>query len=296
MNSIEQDLPAPRVDGVVDGMLDPASVPESGAMARITNVPVSWDDETLTLSLQEVQGQILYQTTWPIGPHGRDINLPIPKDALVANRDKDVQVYYSVTGVGASHPLEFKLGQGFGGAFEFDLAPHNYQVLYINSEARPPKEIPPFARMQRVMPGATRYSSSDEKIATVDAFGIVIARCNGQTTITASGSANGPDSYVLTVTGIGEFHVLSSAVTWEGAQQLCTQTGLVQPSLADFSRFMQFYPLNAGLEHGLPDYPAWGMFIGAGTAYTLDLNTGDVSSAGTGEFNYLQAVGVSQSS
>ncbi|WP_110972479.1 Ig-like domain-containing protein [Pseudomonas huaxiensis] len=293
MSSIKQDLPAPSVDGVVDGILDPASVPESGALAHITNVPVSWGGKTLTLYLQEVQGQILHQIAWPVASHGRDIKLPIPKDTLDANRDKDVQVYYSVTDVGSSLPLEFKLGQGFGGPVEFDLAPHNYTVLFIHSVVQPPKEIPPFARMQRVMPGATSYSSSKEAVGTVDQFGIVTAWSNGQTTISASGSPNGPGSYVLTITGIREFHVLSKKATWKGAQDACAESRLVLPSLADFSSFLKSYPRDAGFDHDLPNYPAWGMYIGADTAYTLDLNSGDVDSTGTEEFKELQAVGVS---
>jgi len=289
MNSIKQDLPAPTVDGVEDGQLDPGSVPESGAMARITNVPVSWGGSTLTLYLQELQGAVLYQLDWPVGSHGRDINLPIPKADLVANYGKDVQVHYSVSGIGASLPLDIKLDQGFSGAVEFDLAQHGYVVAYTHSEARPPQVIPAFARMQRVLPGATGYSSSDEKVATVDSAGIVTARSNGQATISAS-SAGGPASYALTITGIEEFHVLSPAATWDGAQQLCTQTGLALPAAADFARLLNFYPLPVGHYLELPDYQVWGTYLGAGTANTFDLNSGAAESFDTSEL--LQAVGV----
>lgn len=290
MNSIRQDFPAPSVDGVVDGHLDPGSVPESGAVARITNVPVSWGGATLTLYLQELQGAVLYETNWPVGFHGRDINLPLPKAVLVANYGKDVQVYYSVSDIGASLPLDIKLDQGFSGAVNFDLAQHGYLVAYTHSEARPPEDIPAFARMQRVLPGANSYSSSDEKVATVDSAGIVTARCNGQVTIGASGSPGGPASYLLTITGIDEFHALSPAATWDGARQLCTQTGLVQPSAADFSRLLQFYRLPVGHYLGLPDYEVWGTYLGADTANTFDLNTGVSESSDTGAL--LQAVGV----
>ncbi len=290
MNSIKMDLAAPSVDGVVNGELDPSSVPEGGALAHILDVSTDWSEQTLTLYLRDDGGSVLHQREWPIGPHGRPITLPIPKDVLVANTGKDVTVSYSITGVGDSHPLAFKLGQGFAGAVEFDLSVHNYLVAYTHSEARPPEEPPAFTRMQRALPGASGYSSSDEKVARVDSLGVVTALCNGVATITASGAPSGPASYQLTVKGIDELHVLSSSATWSGADQLCRDIGLSLPSVADFARLKLFYPLPIGFYLDLPPYPVWGTFLGADTANTYDLNQGDAAAEDISAL--LQAVGV----
>lgn len=290
MNSIKMDLAAPSVDGVLNGELDPNSVPEDGANAHILEVLPAWAGETLTLYLRDDDGTVLFELPWPIGPHGRPITLPIDKDILLANIGKDVAVSYSITNVGDSVPLEFKLAQGFSGAVEFDLSPHNYLVAYTHSQARPPAELPAFTRMQRALPGATGYSSSDEKVAVVDSLGIVTALSNGAASITASGAPSGPASYQLTVKGIDELHVLSSAADWAGADQLCRDTGLSLPTLADFSRLKLFYPLPIGFYLELPDYPVWGTVIGAGTANTFDLNSGAAEGMDTSAL--LQAVGV----
>ena len=292
MNFIRQDLPAPGVDGVVDGMLDPGSVPESGAITRITNVPVSWSGKMLTLYFQEVQGTVLYEATWPVSSHGLDIIFRLPKTILLANLDKDVRVYYRVDDVGVSLPLVFRLEQGFGGSVEFDLSRHNYMVFYTHSEARPPKDIPPFARLQRVMPGATDYSSDNEKVAKVDAYGIVTAQGNGQATISASGGPSGPGSYLLTIKGIDEFHILSPQADWEGAQELCSETGCLQPSSTDFIRLMVFYP--RPIAQDLPILAAWGEENGADTAWTFDLVGGLMGSEDMSEL--LQVAGIKRRS
>lgn len=288
MNFIRQDLPAPGVDGVVDGMLDPGSVPESGATTRITNVPVSWSGKMLTLYFQEVQGKVLYEAMWPVSSHGLDIIFRLPRAILLANLGKDVRVYYRVDNVGVSLPLVFKLEQGFGGSVDFDLAPHNYMVFYTHNEARPPKNIPPFARLQRVMPGATDYSSDNEKVAKVDGYGIVTAQGNGQATISASGGPNGPGSYRLTIKGIDEFHILSPAADWEGAQELCSERGCVQPSSTDFTRLMVFYP--PPIAQNLPNLAVWGEELGAGTAWAFDLVGGVMQGEDMSEL--LQVAGI----
>lgn len=272
MSFVREDLPAPAVDGVVDGTLDPDKVPETGTMANITNVPTQWGGSTLTLYLEDTLGAVLYLTTWPVGPHGRDIRLPLPKATLVANLGKDVRVRYTVSDVGSSRSLGFKLEQGFAGTVEFDLSPQNYLVLYTHSEARPPENIPDFARIQRVMPGATRYSSGDEKLAKVDEYGIVTVLGNGQVTIHAEGSPSGPGSYELVIKGIKEFHVLSPAADWDGARKLCDETALLLPTSGDFNRLLTFYP--PPVRDDLPDVPVWGDVLGAGTAFTLDLYSG----------------------
>lgn len=290
MSSIRFELAAPSLAGVVDGQLDPESVPESGAIASVLEVLPAWNGKTLTLFLRDDKGTVLDEQDWPIGPHGLPISLPIPKSVLMANIDKDVVLDYSITDIGTSNPLAFKLGQGFSGAVEFDLAEHNYMVAYTHSEARPPEQLPAFTRMQRALPGATGYSSSDETVARVDNLGVVTAQGNGQASITASGAPSGPSSYTLTVKGIREFHVLSNAADWSGAETLCNQVGLTLPTTGDFSRLKLFYPLPIGFYLNLPDYPVWGAFLGAGTAYTFDLNSGDTESSDTSSL--LQVVGV----
>ncbi|MDR0276855.1 MAG: Ig-like domain-containing protein [Paucimonas sp.] len=290
MKAINMDLAAPSVDGVVNGELDPNGVPASGAKAHVLEVSTDWAGETLTLYLREAGGAVLHQIPWPIGSHGRPITLDIPKDVLLDNIGKDVEVDYSVSNVGSSFPLAFKLSGGFSGSVEFDLSAHNYLVAYTHSEARPPAEVPAFTRMQRALPGATGYSSSDEKVAQVDNVGMVTAQGNGVATITASGAPGGAASYELTIKGIDEMHVLSNAADWAGADQLCRQTGLTLPSLADFARLRQFYPLPIGFYLNLPDYPVWGTVIGAGTANTYDLNSG--AAEGMDLTTLLQVMGV----
>lgn len=291
MKSIRMDLAAPSVDGVLNGELDPGSVPDDGADAHVLEVLPAWSGETLTLYLRE-GGTTLYEVGWPIGPHGRPITLPIPKNVLLDNVGKDVAVSYSVSNVGDSYSLEFKLAHGFSGAVEFDLSPHNYLVAYTNSVARPPAVLPAFTRMQRALPGATGYASSDEKVAQVDSLGIVTALSNGLASITATGAPSGPSSYQLTVKGIDELHVLSNAADWAGADRLCRETGLALPTVADFARLKSFYPLPIGFYLNLPDYPAWGTVIGAGTANTFDLNTG--AAEGMDVTSLLQVIGVLQ--
>lgn len=274
MSKNRMDLAAPSVDHVIDGQLDPNSLPESGTEAHILEVLPEWGGEMLYLYLRDDQGAVLYQDEWPLGPHGRPVSLPIPKAVLVENLGKDVAVDYSITNVGQSYALEFKLGQGFAGAVEFDLASHNYIVAYTHSQARPPEQLPDFTRMQRVLPGATGYASDNESVARVDNQGIVTAVSNGQATITASGAPGGSASYQLTVKGIAELHVVSSKANWEGAERLCNELGLALPTPGDFARLLDFYPPPVDSYLELPNYPVWGTFLGANTANTFDLNRG----------------------
>ncbi|MFD2644637.1 hypothetical protein [Pseudomonas japonica] len=290
MNTRNLDLAAPSVEGVLDGELDPNSVPEAGANVHVLEVSTDWADETLTVYLRDDADTVLFFIERLLGPHGRPVTVQIPKDILVDNTGKDVTVSYSVTNVGDSHPMSFTLAEGFSGVVEFDLSPHNYLVAYTNSQARPPEELPAFTRMQRVLPGATGYGSSDETIARVDHLGIVTALSNGAVSITASGAPSGPSSYQLTIKGIDELHVLSSAADWSGADRLCRDTGLTLPSVADFARLKVFYPLPIGFYLNLPDYPVWGTVIGAGTANTYDLNSG--AAEGMDITSLLQVVGV----
>lgn len=291
MTFIDQNLPAPQVDGVVDGNLDPDSLPDTGTTAHIRNVPTSWGGALLTLYLQDSQGSILYEARWPVGPHGRDIKLPLSRTLLSEHRGKEVRLRYEVSGIGASLPLDFKLEEAFSGSVEFDLAAYAYMVLYIHNIARPPADIPQFATLQRVQPGATAYSSDNEAVATVDAQGTVTVQGNGLVTITASGAPSGPGSYRLTITGIDEFHILGSkAMEWSGAQALCVEAGCVLPTSTDFARLKNFYRLPIG--YGLPDLPAWGAPLGAETALTLNLISGQLG--GTDVSDLLQGAGVRQ--
>lgn len=290
MNSIKMELAAPSVEGVLNGELDPDKVDDDGALMSVLEVPGTWSGLMMTLYLRDDSGAVLWEQEWKVGPHGLPVTLPIPRAILVANTGKDVAASYSVETIGDSHPLPFKLGQGFSGEVAFDLSQHQYIVIYTNSEARPPKEPPAFTRMQRALPGATAYSSSDEKVARVDNLGNVTALCNGVATISASGAPSGPASYRLTIKGIDEWHMLSSEADWAGADRLCRETNLELPRVWDFDRLKMFYPLPIGSDLNLPNYEVWGTAIGSGTANIYHLDTGVADGLGTDAL--LQVAGV----
>ncbi|MBJ9975118.1 hypothetical protein IAE35_06350 [Pseudomonas sp. S75] len=264
------DLTLPAMSIVDDGKLDPSKIPSSGAPVIMT-IPGAHAGSRLNLMLQAQRtAQPLYTSpSLPIGASGRPITLRIPRQHFVDHLGEALQVLYSVSSVGTSAALTFDVDQGFSGEQRIDLSKHLYKPLYVNGQVRLPKSLPSYAFYDRALPGASAYRSSDPSVATVDGKGRVTLMRNGQSTITAD-LPGGPQSYVLTVSGISGLEVLSAQpVDWQSAKNLCDAMGMAMPQERDFRFIIDAYgvELSRVLDARAP---LWGASVGGNTALTLD--------------------------
>ncbi|WP_411384270.1 Ig-like domain-containing protein [Pseudomonas sp. L7] len=286
----QNSLAVPTMANVINGKLDPAQVPSNGAPV-VMAVGAEHAGKTLTLVLALAQGTELFTQNLPIGSTGRSITLRIPKEHFTNNLAAQVKVFYRVSTVGDSPVLTFQIDQGFAGAHELDLTAQRFTPVYLDGELKLPGQLPVFLRFTRIAPGATSYASSDESVATVDNQGQVTALRNGQTTITAQ-SPGGPQSYVLTVTGIRGLEFLArQGSTWQSADTLCKSAGMQLPTQADFTKVQGAYGVQMA-DLGLPNYPIWGAALDGGTAWTYHPYTQVLTSESTDANTLRQVAGV----
>ncbi|MDC0712725.1 Ig-like domain-containing protein [Stigmatella sp. ncwal1] len=179
-----------------------------------------------------------------------------------------------------------------GAAYELDLTAHRFMAVYLHGEIRLPVQLPSFLSFSRPSPGATNYSSSDESVARVDAQGMVTVLRNGQSTITALGTAGSDTHYMLTVKGIRGLEFLArQGSTWQNAVNLCASVGMQLPSQADFALLSSLYGAEfSGL--GLPNYPIWGALIGADTAWSYHPHTRQLTAESTDSNTLRQVAGI----
>lgn len=289
----------PSVDEAPGDMLDPEQVPPRGVTVRIK----AYDDMAAKDRVYLFVGEN-YRDELPIGSPavGKDVLFEVPANALVAGADDIVSIRYEVDFVGGarvpSETMSLLMQSGFEVAATLDLSAQNYVVAV----EKPPVYLPQGARMTRLAQwgiGPYRYASSDPGIARVDAqSGEVNALRNGQCTISATDSQGKSIGYPLTIKGITEVHFLSHRADWQGMQTTCEAAGLKAISLTQIKRFWSLYFQDAG---PVADYLGWLNYavwtsksLGAGTAWTYDLNGSDVNDNASAQDTqtFLQVLGV----
>ncbi|WP_252089046.1 Ig-like domain-containing protein [Pseudomonas sp. MWU13-3659] len=277
--------PAPQ-----NGELDPVNIPESGVKVSTVTGGPTYNGQPLTLLLSLANGTVVHKVETQVGLVARPVVLIIPKQAFAGAEGEAVLVRYEVGTQPPSLALSFRVAQGFAGTQTLDLTGKLRLAVYRNGMMVLPEEGPARAPLTftRQAPGARAYSSLDNSVATVDASGRVTVLRNGQTTITAQ-LPTGPQSYVLTVTGLRGIEVVANqGSSWNAASQLCASLGAVLPTKVDFEDLKGDYP-GRMRSFGLPAYPIWGESLGAGTSLTFDPRTDAVSSE-TSDANNLRQV------
>jgi len=307
---------APSVDEAPDGVLDPETIPARGATVRIT----PYDDMAYRDWIYLFVGNH-YTDDIPIGSSavGKDVEFVVAAKEFIANDNNILPIRYEVERAPAtirnrnrnrknkklprtlreeSLTLDLLLKAPFESAAILDLSTENY----VASVSKPPKETPAFTRMTREANWGTApyvYSCSDKSIATIDsASGEVTAVRNGTCTITATDTLNQTQHYELTIKGILELHHLTHRADWEGMKVLCMQAKVLPVSLAQIKRFWSlYYPTSGqvGEYLGWLHYPVWtGDELGAGTAWSYDLNGSHVNENASGDDigTFRQAVGI----
>lgn len=272
----------PSVDEAPGDVLDPANIPARGVTVRIT----PYDDMAYRDHVFLSVGKS-YTDHLPIGSTavGKDVIFMVPASALTADENDLVLIAYEVQLYGAervkSQPLDLLLQSDFDAQATLDLSAHNHVVSVV----KPPPNLPDAARMTRLAQwgsGPYQYASSVPSIASVNPqTGEVSALRNGKTTISATDSQSQTRAYPLTVQGIVEVHFLTHSADWQGMLKLCEPEDLQTVTLVQIKRLWTLYYPDAGpvadyLEW--QNYPVWtGDELGAGTAWTYDLNGGSVN-------------------
>lgn len=305
-------LNAPSVDEAPDGVLDPEKIPARGATVRIT----PYDDMAYRDWVYLFVGDH-YTDDIPIGSSAvdKDVEFVVAAKEFIANDNNILPIRYEVerapdtirnkknknlarTLREESLTLDLLLKAPFESAATLDLSSKNY----LASVNKPPRETPAYTRMTREANWGTApyvYSCSDESIATIhSASGEVTALRNGTCTITATDNLNQTQRYELTIKGILELHHLTHSADWEGMKVLCMQAKVLPVSLAQIKRFWSlYYPTSGqvGEYLGWLHYPVWtGDELGAGTAWSYDLNGSHVNENASGDDigTFHQAVGI----
>ena len=302
-------LRLPEVAALQGAELDPEKVPATGLNITVQgvdndNAVVLAFQTTLTIYLADAQGQAITTISWPISARnaGKPVTLPIEKRYVDANVGKTLQVYYTAQAPRSaprrSGVVTLLIKEGFTAAQALNLASRRYVVFFDEHNlARTPPTIPDYARYTRAQPGATAYRVDNTGIARVDPDGQVSVWGNGDITVTAQNAAGASSSYVLSVRGVRELRLLSSAYrsTWAQAQAKARDEGYTLPSDEDFEALARLYPSPANSlaeALNLAPYRVWGKGLGAQTAVYLDLYDNLVSSEVTTEYELGYPAGI----
>lgn len=246
------DYPAPTIDALINGELDPTSQEET--VKAVVQRSKAWHPKVLALYMND---QVI-DPTYPAPNNDRSAQWLIPTTMFLAYAGQQVKVYYTLDGV-SSEALVFNVKEEFGAPQRVDLSDKNYIVFHdASNNAFAPSSPPGYAQLSRRAMDAAAYSSSSAELASVDASGKVtlIGNTGEQpVTITALDSESKPvGSYELSIRGIRELAVLGSQpVDLKGAlDQLSIVPGFELPSADDFDRFKALYGEQLStLLHGL---------------------------------------------
>lgn len=294
-------LRAPEVDEAPDGVLDPETLPAKGATIRIKPYPDMAYRDQVYLFVGEH-----YTDDLPVGSGtvDKEMTFDVGAKEFVAGADNILPIRYEVQFYQGERQqsliFDLKLQGGFESDATLDLTAENYVV----SVEKPPLQRPAAARMTREALWGTapyRYASSDPTIASVDeTSGEVTALRNGDCTISATDSQSVSSGYPLTVRGIREVHFLSHSADWQGMAEICATAKLQPPTLVQIKRFWTLYFPDTGPVADYLDwlnYAVWtGDALGAGTAWTYDLNGASVNDNASSQSTdtFLQVLGISQ--
>ncbi|MFJ2993973.1 Ig-like domain-containing protein [Pandoraea sp. NPDC087047] len=297
------ELPVVEVTGAQGNALDPEAV--TGPFVEVVVKPYPGIAEGDTIRFRWVNATGAPPTfdeteVAPANPQ-QDYVFEVPRAHVDQNIDKTATLSYTVVrGTDApkpSVPMTLYIGEAFEAAATLDATGKNYILA-----EKPPLEVPEFGTYLREAKFGTApytYASSDESVASVDnTTGQVTARGNGSATITATDSTGDALSYPITVTGVLQLFFVSPSASFSGAQAACDAAGLRVVTLDEMKAFWRTYypstgPVAAYMEW--LSYPFWtGTTIGAGTAYSYDLNGSSEqgNASGRNEADFMQVVGI----
>nr|GEY52298.1 hypothetical protein [Tanacetum cinerariifolium] len=201
-------LPAPTVDSVgPDGVLRPSLIAGPDAVVRVSYRAMEQQD---LVRVRWVGEQTFETNVTPVGDLS-ELVFGVPKAVIEADTGGTATLTYIVTRNGtdmASEPLELSIIEGM----VFDTSPVTLAGKVYLVPGYPgllPAAFPSGTTVLRPASGGRppyTYSSSDLKVAVVDASGLTSVRGNGVATITVIDAAGEKQSYDVSVTGVIECH------------------------------------------------------------------------------------------
>ena len=232
------DLPAPTMDTVgADGIVRPSLIPESGATVRVRYpglaagdlVKVRWSGATVEDSaVQTVDGQTQLAFT-------------VPKATILASLGVAASVKYLVERGGIERESE-SLALTVSSGLELDTSAVALNGKVYLFPARPDvlPAFPTGTTVKRVPQGGQppyTYTSSDPKIAHVDAEGLVSVRGKGSADITVADASGDSKSYQVTVSGVIECHNVGTG-KWS---QMSGNAAAIQGRLGNIQELIEIY-------------------------------------------------------
>jgi hypothetical protein len=246
--SAEQPLPAPTVDELVGGILDPAAeqatlrAPLYPGIAKGNEITYTWVG---AVSTREWTYKVTDPATTPADYADHKF--------ITTNTGGEVVVSYIVKRGGAEPPLtsdtlRFAIGTPLYFGVDRTLMTKEYYV----AEGRPPQIPPVEATYVQAATGGLppyTYSSADPLVATIDTDGKVRACGNGSATIVVTDRTGNVAVHKVTVTGARVFrNVTESAqlddekkADWFGVRKICAEGGWAFPELIEIKKFLTQY-------------------------------------------------------
>jgi hypothetical protein len=269
-------LPAPTVDSVgPDGILRPSLIAGPDAVVRVSYRAMEQQD----LVRVRWVGEQTFETNVTLVGDLSELVFGVPKAVIEADMGGTATLTYIVTRNGtdmASEPLELSIIEGM----VFDTSPVTLAGKVYLVPGYPgllPAAFPSGTTVLRPASGGRppyTYSSSDLKVAVVDASGLTSVRGNGVATITVIDAAGEKLSYDVSVTGVIECHGVGSGNLTQ-VSNAASRIGARIPSIHELIEIYNAY----GNRWPMGNANYWSSTVaknvfGAKWYYVKNLNTG----------------------
>lgn len=273
-------LPAPTVDGAVDGTLDPQLL-DQRTVVRVRAYPGMKVNDVIDLFLTPAGGArtLVDKIKVRASQDGAAPFFLVDSNLFAQYLGSLIELNYEISfGIQRLHTsllLRLEIKAGFEGEQTLDLSSFNYVVI----AGKPPQDSPAYSRFTREATWGVapyEYSSDKATVAVVDPSAEVTAIGNGDCVITATDSAGQSKRYALTVNGIGQLKFITPESSWLNIKEIFKDTELKCPSLAQMRQLLKIYDNHAGALTdylGCLPYPFWTADLnGANTAWIVDLD------------------------
>ncbi|VEF10787.1 Uncharacterised protein [Pseudomonas fluorescens] len=273
-------LPAPTVDGAIDGTLDPQALNEK-TNVRMPAYPGMKTPDVISLCLSAPGAPATVVDKVKIrasqGESAPYISVDASRFAAFLGNviELSYQVFFGDQQLHTSQSLRLEIKAGFEGEQTLDLSSFDYVLV----TGKPPHNPPAFSRFTREATWGVApytYASSDATVAVVDQQAEVTVAGNGTCQISATDSVGQSQKYQLTISGIGQLSFLTATANWAGMRDACAVAGLQPATLAQMRQLLKIYDNHAGSLTdylGRLPYPFWsGELNGANTAWIVDLD------------------------